>query len=395
MEVLVVGPGTMGTGIAQALAQYGFSVGLVGRSEASLQRGLGLIDTSLKEGVAKGVFNMEEAAQIKSRVKGIVRGENLSQDDEIKLVIEAISEVFEAKKNLLAELDSLFPPSVALATNTSSLNAEALTSGLTNPERIVWTHFFYPAQKNRTVEYSSLPPTSSQAKETTLEILQRARRQVIPLKVYRQGGAANIIFVGLVLEALRLVEEGYPANLIDEASRLAFSTSFGLLSLLQFIGPETTLATALSFSQGPAISEALVAAYDNFFALPAPLRDLIGREGGKALATFLKKEGVTPPPSPYPLVLELARQRFQAVAFMTASEVVQAGLLDPPVCDRLCQLAFSWPEGPFTMMNRLGLEASLRMVTERMELSHRQEINFPVPRNLIERVQKNEPWPLA
>jgi len=94
-------------------------------------------------------------------------------------------------------------------------------------------------------------------------------------------------------------------------------------------------------------------------------------------------------------VLELSRQRFQAVAFMTASEVVQAGLLDPPVCDRLCQLAFGWPEGPFTMMNRLGLEASLQMVTERMELSHRREINFPVPRNLIERGQKNEPWPLA
>ena len=394
MEVLVVGPGTMGAGIAQALAQNGFSVGLVGRSEASLQKGLGLIDQSLQEGVAKGVFSSAEAAQIKSRVKGIVRGENLSQDDEIKLVIETISEVFEAKKNLLAELDSFFPPSVALATNTSSLNAEALTSGLTNPERIVWTHFFYPAQKNRTVEYSSLPATSSQAKEKTLEILQRARRQVIPLKVYRQGGAANIIFVGLVLEALRLVEEGYPANLIDEASRLAFSTSFGLLSLLQFIGPETTLATALSFSQGPAISEALVAAYDNFFTVPAGLRDLIGREGAQALASFLKKEGVAPP-SPYPLVLELARQRFQAVAFMTASEVVQAGLLDPPVCDRLCQLAFGWPEGPFTMMNRLGLEASLQMVTERMELSHRQEINFPVPRNLIERGQKNEPWPLA
>jgi 3-hydroxybutyryl-CoA dehydrogenase len=394
MEVLVVGPGTMGAGIAQALAQNGFSVGIVGRSEASLQKGLGLIDQSLQEGVAKGVFSSAEAAQIKSRVKGIVRGENLSQDDEIKLVIETISEVFEAKKNLLAELDSFFPPSVALATNTSSLNAEALTSGLTNPERIVWTHFFYPAQKNRTVEYSSLPATSSQAKETTLEILQRARRQVIPLKVYRQGGAANIIFVGLVLEALRLVEEGYPANLIDEASRLAFSTSFGLLSLLQFIGPETTLATALSFSQGLAISEALVAAYDNFFTVPAGLRDLIGREGAQALASFLKKEGVAPP-SPYSLVLELARQRFQAVAFMTASEVVQAGLLDPPVCDRLCQLAFGWPEGPFTMMNRLGLEASLQMVTERMELSHRQEINFPVPRNLIERGQKNEPWPLA
>jgi len=82
------------------------------------------------------------------------------------------------------------------------------------------------------------------------------------------------------------------------------------------------------------------------------------------------------------------------VAFMTSTEVVEAGLIDPPACDRLCQLAFGWSEGPFSLMNRLGLDASLRLVTERMELSHRREINFPVPRLLIEKAQKNEPWPL-
>jgi 3-hydroxyacyl-CoA dehydrogenase len=62
--------------------------------------------------------------------------------------------------------------------------------------------------------------------------------------------------------------------------------------------------------------------------------------------------------------------------------------------DRLCRAAFSWPAGPFALMNAVGLGEALRMVTEKMELSHRREINFPIPRILIEQAQKNEPWPV-
>ena len=60
----------------------------------------------------------------------------------------------------------------------------------------------------------------------------------------------------------------------------------------------------------------------------------------------------------------------------------------------LCQTAFLWPEGPFALMNRVGIGASLQLVTEKMELSHRQEISFPVPLLLIQQAKRNEPWPL-
>jgi len=396
-QILVVGPGRMGTGVALAFAQNGFPVILVGRSETSLEKGMGQIDQSLKEGVEKGVFTEGEAAKIKERILAR-RGEPEAREREaLKMAIEAIEEDFLAKSQFLAYLDSWLPPSVILATLTSSLDAELLSSKLTRPERFIWTHFFYPAQKNRTVEVGRLTSTSARTMDMTVDILRQARREVIILKKYRRGGVANIILMSLILEAFRLVDEGYEASVIDEASRLAFGSSFGFISLLSLVGGSMALAVATSLSRASHPSDPILKTYDNFFELPSRLKELLEREGMDGLQAFLmgSKESKKYDSSLEPLVLDLARQRFQAVVFMTSTEVVEAGLIDPPSCDRLCQLAFGWSEGPFSLMNRLGPEASLRLVTERMELSHRREINFPVPRLLIEKAQKNELWPLT
>lgn len=400
IEVLIFGPGVMGSGLAQVFAQHGIRVGLVGRREASLRQGFERVEKSLEEGISKGVFSRAEAGQISKRIHGIVASPDfrgrVHDFPAVKLIIEAINEDFETKKEWLQEIDRDFPASVVLAMNTSSLDAEALGLGLLHPERLIWTHFFYPPQKNKTVELSLLSKTSATTWRNTTDILNQTRRQVIQLKKYRRGGAANVIFIGLILEAFRLLEEGYASSIIDEASRLACNTSFGLVTLLSAIGLKTCLSVALSFSQTGHPADPLFSAYDNFFSLPPRLHAWVKRGGEKSIEDFIQEiEGTGRDHSLDPLILELGRQRFQAVSFMTAAEVVEAGLIEPPDVDRLCQAAFGWPEGPFAMMNRLGLQTSLQMVTERMELSHRLEVNFPVPRNLIERAQKNEPWPLV
>jgi hypothetical protein len=94
------------------------------------------------------------------------------------------------------------------------------------------------------------------------------------------------------------------------------------------------------------------------------------------------------------ILVDLLKIRFQAVSFITAVEVVEAGLLKLIDVDRAAKKTFQCKEGPFSMMNRLGLEETMILVTEKMQLSHRQEINFPIPRLLISQAQKNEPWPL-
>lgn len=396
-EILIIGPGKMGSGLALAFAQQGFSVLLVGRSQASLSKSLSLIEGSLEEGIEKGIFKAEEAKKIKEKI--FLKENNLDAQEieAVKLAIEAIDEDFQAKVQVLVELEPLLPASTILATTTSSLDAEKLGAFLNRREKFIWLHFFFPGQKIKAVEVAGLSATSSSTMSSVLDLLRQAKREVVLLNKYRRGGVANIILASLILEALRLIEEGYEARLVEEASCLAFNLPMGLISLLTWLGPETALAVANSFSQTSDPMDPIFQAYDNFFTLPAQLLELIKTKGNQGLDAYLKAKNssMTKDPSLQPLILELARQRFQAVAFMTASEVVQAGLIEPSACDRLCQLAFGWPTGPFALMNRLGIETSLRLVTERMELSHRREINFPVPRNLIEKAQKRELWPVS
>ena len=75
--------------------------------------------------------------------------------------------------------------------------------------------------------------------------------------------------------------------------------------------------------------------------------------------------------------VDILKNRFLAVGFMTATEVVEAGVIEMEEVDKLCQNAFLWREGPFALMNKMGISEVMRIVTERMELSHRKEINFP------------------
>jgi enoyl-CoA hydratase/3-hydroxyacyl-CoA dehydrogenase len=92
------------------------------------------------------------------------------------------------------------------------------------------------------------------------------------------------------------------------------------------------------------------------------------------------------------MLLDLLGKRFKGVLFMAAVDLVESGVMRIEDVESICKTAFGWAEGPFTMMNRLGLEDSLRLVTEKMELSHRREINFPIPRLLIDQVRLQKPW---
>ena len=82
----------------------------------------------------------------------------------------------------------------------------------------------------------------------------------------------------------------------------------------------------------------------------------------------------------------------RAVAIIISVEIVEAGLLELEHIETICIEHFGWKEGPFALMNRLGHEETMRVVTEKMQMSHRQEINVPIPRLLIAWVRTHEPW---
>lgn len=396
VEVIVIGTGLMGASLAQAFAQKGVGVGLIGRRRESLDRALGFIGLELEEAVRKGIFSTHQTEEIKRRIRSSLSLENICRDKHVRLVIESVSENIRLKSELFNWLDEFCGPPVVLASNTSCLDAEQLAASARRPERVLWMHFFFPAHKNRAAEYAPLSRTSEASIETAAHYLAGIRKQAVRLRRYRRGGVANIIFTGLILEAVRMLDDGFGTAGVEEAGAAAFGIPVQFVRLLQSVGFDLAASCFDSFSEPSAPEHPLAFAYDNFFTPPAGLGEKFreARASGKLISfeQLLTPARTARPDDPE--VMESLKRRFLAVAFMTAAEVVEAGLIVPSDVDRLCQAAFLWPKGPFALMNEVGVGQALELVTEKMEHSHRREINFPVPRILIQRAQKNEPWPL-
>ena len=395
-EVTVVGTGLMGASLAQVFAQNGVDVGLVGRRQESLDRALGFVGFELEEAVRKGIYSPQQTEEIKRRIHPTSSLEEACRGKNLRLIIESVSENLTLKKELFNWLDEFCAPPVVLATNTSCLDAELLAAATRRPERVLWMHFFFPAHKNHAAEYAALSRTAEPGVETAALYLAGIRKTAVRLRRYRKGGVANIIFAALILEAVRMLDEGFGTSAVEGAGTAAFGIPVQFVRLLQSVGFDLAASCLDSFSDASDPEHPLACAYDNFFTLPPGLGERFreAKASGKLISVEqLLTPGTTARPD-NTQVMERLKRRFLAVAFMTSAEVVEAGLIVPADVDRLCRTAFLWPQGPFALMNKIGLPSALELITQKMELSHRQEINFPVPRVLIQQAQKNEPWPL-
>lgn len=395
-EVVIVGTGDMAASLAQAFAQNNLNVGLVGRSNGGIDRAFQYIQMSLEEACQKGVFSSSQAEEVRGRILGTTQFEEACGGRNLRLVVESAREDVEVKKEIFRKLDKFCSPRVVLATNTSSLDAQILASETLRPDKVAWMHFFYPAHKNKAAEYAGTKGTSPETVQAASWYMKSVRKEAVPLLRYRKGGAANIILVGLILEAVRMAADGFDVPSIEAAGMAAFSAPAGFLTVMDAGGISLALSCIDSFSDKSRPGDPLVRVYDNFFTLPGKIRQLLeGHREEKRRASFLLAEAAGSAQKPADImVLDTLKRRFFAVAFMTATEVVDAGIIDIAGVEKLCRIAFGWQEGPFTLMNKAGIGEALGMVTERMELSHSKEVNFPVPRLLLTQAQKNEPWPL-
>lgn len=217
-----------------------------------------------------------------------------------------------------------------------------------------------------------------------------------PLLKERKGGGLNIIYVALLLESARMVDEGMDVASIEAAATKAFGTSRGFLRAMDEDGIMEACAAMESLADDSDPEDPFFKFYHNFFSLPESCKDKMEqmeKAEDKDAVRWVSEREARQEAEDLMKVHALAR-RFQAVAFITSVDVVESGILDLQDVDRLCREAFGWKEGPFVMMNRIGIGAAMEMVTEKMYLSHRREINFPVPRLMIMQAKKEEPWPL-
>lgn len=241
-NVCVVGIGVMGNGLAQVCAQAGYDTAVVSRSEASLERGLKQIGTSMGIFVKKGRLKQEDAdrmlAGLQQRATTSLEAGTAGAD----FVIEAVYEDLELKRQIFKDLDRLCPPHTILASNTSTFPIIALATATERPDKVIGTHFMNPPPLIQGVEIIKSLMTAPETVQKTDEFIRSLGKE--PIEVKDSPGFVVSRMICLVMnEAVRMHEEGV-ANVedIDKISRLCFNWPIGPFQLLDLIGIDIVAA---------------------------------------------------------------------------------------------------------------------------------------------------------
>ena len=240
-KIGVLGTGTMGEGIAQAFAQYGFEVKLRSRSAPRVQSAVDEIKSRVQGLVARGKIKQEEADAINARVKGTTSMEEIAKESD--LVIDAFPEDLELKKQVFKELDELCLENAVLATNTSTLSITEIASVTKNPGRVIGVHFFNPAPIMKLVEIIPGLNTSSEITTIAKDLVTKLGKT--PIEVRETSGfLINRLMAAYLNEAMYCLMRGVvksPQD-ADTAVKLGLSHPMGPFELMDLIGLDIVLS---------------------------------------------------------------------------------------------------------------------------------------------------------
>ena len=239
----VIGAGSMGSGIAQIAATNECKVLLFDNNPKALTKALEKLENILNRLVQKNKINQLHSEKIISRISTV---ENLVELSSCDLVIEAIIEDIDVKKNIFSELDVICPKSTILATNTSSLSVTSIASSCKFPERVIGIHFFNPAPVMPLVEIIPCIQGSDQTLQISKKLIDSWGKVAVIAKD-TPGFIVNRIARPFYGEALRIYEEGI-ANFetIDYAMTEIGGFRMGPFTLMDFIGNDVNYAVTES-----------------------------------------------------------------------------------------------------------------------------------------------------
>ena len=233
----VVGCGLMGSGIAQTAAQAGLQVTVREVSTELIDKGFANIDKSLARLVQRGTLSAADRDAARKRLRPTTKLEDLAGCD---LIIEAITEQLAAKKQLFRALDQFCPPQTIYASNTSSLSITEMAVATRRPERLVGLHFFNPVPIMKLAEVIRTIATDPKVYEDAAALAVRMGKTAVRTSD-RTGFVVNRLLVPYLLDAVRALEEGVASIPdIDQAMKLGCGHPMGPLTLLDFVGLDTT-----------------------------------------------------------------------------------------------------------------------------------------------------------
>jgi len=279
-KLMVIGAGLMGSGIAQVAAQAGWDVTLRDLDGAATARGVDAVSKSLARFVTKGKITAEAADQAVARISATT---DLDAAADADIVVEAVFESIDVKRDVFRALDKICKSGAVLATNTSAIPITQIAAATERPESVVGTHFFSPVPMMKLCELVRGLKTSDETLATARAFAEELGKTCIVVNRDVAGFVTTRLITALVVEAIQLVENGVvSAEDLDIACKLGFGHAMGPLATADMTGVDILAHAARNIYTEtgdpkffpPELMQRMVVAGD------------IGRKSGKGFYTY-------------------------------------------------------------------------------------------------------------
>ncbi len=240
-KVGVLGAGLMGHGIAQGTAQAGCQVILVDIDNKELEKGRAKIQKALAKDVEKNKLLAQQQEDILNR---ITTSTNIKDFSDCDIVVEAVPEIMDIKKQVFFELDQICKPAAILASNTSQFSITEIASSTQRPKQVIGMHFFFPVQVMKLIEIIVGEHTGQECIELVVDLSKRMRKEICVCRD-TPGFIVNRLLGSLLAEASRMYDEQLASvEDIDKAIRYGLGHPMGPFQLFDLSGIDTIVKVA-------------------------------------------------------------------------------------------------------------------------------------------------------
>jgi len=363
-KVGVVGAGTMGHGIAEVCAIVGYDVILNDISDEILRKAIERISWSLRK-LKEGGKLKEEPENVIKRIKTTT---NLKEMEDVDLVIEAVVENVDVKKEVFRKLDNIVKPSAIFATNTSTIPITTLAEATSRQDKFIGIHFMNPPVLMPLVEIIMGAKTSEETLNFAIDFVKTLGKDYVVVRKDVPGFLINRINGRTFPEAVLLYAEGFKKEDIDAMARFRLGMPMGFLELMDFTGIDVNYSIAV---------EAVKRGEKEPPHLPI-LKKMVeeGRLGVKSKKGFYEYKGEMyerPTILPSDEMYNINPLRIIAPAVNEAAWLLRNNVCSAEDIEKGMIKGMNWPQGPLTFADKFGIDNIVRFLEERYSITKNED----------------------